>query len=179
VAATALKRTPDGLHPRWVTGKRLLTSRLLVSCCPWLPPTLPCLRFAAHSIRPRADRPLRSEQPLTSCMPSSERLATRSWSPSFALLIAGLEMHRYGPLVTVVIPSHILQASSRRPSGPSAMFAATHRIARAGDRHERCVYSPMDYRYGTDRPNPSRNFGKPRLRSPRSPKGRLPKAAAR
>jgi hypothetical protein len=46
-------------------------------------------------------------------MPSSERLPKPRWSRSFALLVAGLELYRCGPLVTVVVPSHILQTSSK------------------------------------------------------------------
>jgi hypothetical protein len=61
---------------------------------------------------------LRGFEPLTSCMPSSERRSKRSWSPSFALLIAGLELYRYGPPVTVVVPSHILQTSSKLDARP-------------------------------------------------------------
>jgi hypothetical protein len=61
---------------------------------------------------------LRGFEPLTSCMPSSERLSKRSWSRSFALLIRGLELHRYGPLVTVVVPSAILQTSSKLAARP-------------------------------------------------------------
>jgi hypothetical protein len=61
---------------------------------------------------------LRGFEPLTSCMPSSERLSKRSWSLSFALLITGLELYRYGPLVTVVVPSRILQTSSKLDARP-------------------------------------------------------------
>jgi hypothetical protein len=51
-------------------------------------------------------------------MPSSERLSKQPWSRSFALLITGLELHRHGPLVTVVVPWHILQTSSKLPARP-------------------------------------------------------------
>ena len=54
----------------------------------------------------------------TTFMPSSERLSKQPWSPSFALLIAELELHRHGPLVTVAVPSHIPQTSSKLPARP-------------------------------------------------------------
>jgi len=78
--------------------------------------TLRALRAVAGEVLCLVE--LRGFEPLTSCMPSSERLSKRSWSPSFALLITGLELYRYGPLVTVVVPSHILQTSSKLPARP-------------------------------------------------------------
>jgi hypothetical protein len=56
---------------------------------------------------------LRGFEPLTPCMPSRECPYERSWSPSFAVLMAGSRLSRCGPPVTVVVPSDVLQTSSQ------------------------------------------------------------------
>jgi hypothetical protein len=67
-------------------------------------------------------------------MPSSERLSKRSWSLSFALLITGSELYRCGPLVTVVVPSHILQTSSKLAARPHPYQACPGDAFRLGER---------------------------------------------
>jgi hypothetical protein len=56
---------------------------------------------------------LRGFEPLTSCMPSRDQAFRRYLSLPSALVMRQIRADRGGPLVTVVVPCHILQASSK------------------------------------------------------------------